>query len=582
MSTPVPQTADGAASQNPEATAKPADLPEDAATPMGASGTDETVPEPAAAAAPQPVERPLWLRLCFIFAGLSFFITQGLGMNLVMANIYQLQGEFSATVAEVAWLSAAYMAPYATFSIALFKVRAQYGLRPFAEVSIIVFVVASCLNLFVTDLHSAIVIRFVSGMAAAPISSLGFLYILEAFPPARKFSLGFSIALTGTLLSAPLARIVSPSLLEIDGWNALYSMEVGFALIAFAMIYVLKVTPPPRAKVIERMDILSYLLFAGGLGCLAVMLTLGRFYWWFETWWLGVLLATSIALLTLMAFIELPRKNPLLDLRWIFSKTNLHIIAVLLVYRAVSSEQSSTAVSFYQQLGLLNEQTTTLYALVLLATILGGAACAWLMLTKYVDTAHVIALTLIAAGSFMDSQSSNLTRPGEMYLSQMMIAFGAAMFLPPVMAKGFAAALARGAPYLVNFITIFLFTQITGSMLMTGLLGSFVTLREKFHSNILVENILLTNPMVAQRVSQLSSAYGHVITDPALLKAEGLSLLGQQVSKEAYVLAYNDTFLLISVVSALALATLLIHLAWLRIRPFLFREEIDAAPAPQS
>lgn len=49
--------------------------------------------------------------------------------------------------------------------------------------------------------------------------------------------------------------------------------------------------------------------------------------------------------------------------------------------------------SFYQQLGLLNDQTITLYALVLLATVLGGAACAWLMLTKYVDTAHVIALT---------------------------------------------------------------------------------------------------------------------------------------------------------------------------------------------
>ena len=127
-------------------------------------------PEPTLAAPVQP-DRPLWLRLCFIFAGLCFFITQGLGMNLVMANLYQLQGEFSATVAEVAWLSAAYMAPYATFSIALFKVRAQYGLRPFAELSIVAFVIANCLNLFVTDLHSAIVIRFISGMAAAPASS---------------------------------------------------------------------------------------------------------------------------------------------------------------------------------------------------------------------------------------------------------------------------------------------------------------------------------------------------------------------------------------------------------------------------
>ncbi|WP_156462775.1 MFS transporter [Rhizobium sp. Leaf262] len=504
-----------------------------------------------------------------------------MGMNIVMANIYQLQGEFSATIAEVAWLSAAYMAPYATFSIALFKVRQQYGLRPFAEISIICFVLASCLNLFVTDLHSAIVVRFVSGMAAAPLSSLGFLYILEAFPVQRKLTLGLSIALTGTLLSSPLARILSPELLDIDGWQALYTMEVGLSLAVLPIIYLLPLTPPPRAKVIERVDILSYMLFAGGLGCLAVFLTLGRFYWWFETWWLGVLLATSIGLLAVMTMIELPRKNPMLDLRWIFSRTNLHLIAILLIYRAVSSEQSSTAVSLYQQLGILNEQTTGLYALIIVATLLGGALCALLMLTKYVDTAHVIALTLIALGAFMDSGLTNLVRPEQMYLSQAMIAFGAAMFLPPVMAKGFGAALAKGPPYLVNFITIFLFTQITGSMLTTGLLGSFVTLREKFHSNILVESILLQNPQVAQRVSQLSAGYSHVITDPALLKAEGLSLLGAQVTREAYILAYNDTFLLISVCAAAALVMLLLHLAWLRLKSLLKGED-EIVAAPQS
>lgn len=59
-------------------------------------------------------------------------------------------------------------------------------------------------------------------------------------------------------------------------------------------------------------------------------------------------------------------------------------------------------------------------------------------------------------------------------------------------------------------------------------------------------------------------------------------MLAQQVSREAYVLAYNDTFLLISVVSALALAVLLIHLVWMRVRPFLSREKTDTAPALQS
>lgn len=526
----------------------------------------ESMEQVSAAPPAPPPAKPLWLAAIYVASGLLLFITQGMGMNIVNANLYQLQGEFSATVAEAAWLSAAYMAPYATLSIALFKVRAQYGLRPFAEWSILVFVLASLLNLFVSDLHSALVVRFISGCAAAPISSLGFLYVLEAFPVQRKLSQGLNIALMGTLLAAPLARMVSPTLLQIDGWHALYTLELGLALISMAVIYALPLTPPPRAKVIERMDIVSYLLMASGIGCLAVFLTLGRFYWWFETWWLGVLLACSIGFIAVTALIESRRSNPMLDFRWIFSRANLHMAAVLLVFRAVSSEQSSTAVSFFQQIGLLNDQQFVLWSLVLLASIGGALFCMALMSSRYVDTAHVIALALIAGGAYLDSLATNLTRPEQMYVSQSMIAFGAAMFLPPVMAKGFGGALQKGLPYVVNFIAIFLFTQITGSMLMTSLLGSFVTIREKFHSNILVENILLTRPEVAQRVSQLAGGYRKIITDPTILNAEGLTLLSQQVTREAYVLAYTDTFLLISVVTTTALAVLLVHLGWRGLR----------------
>ena len=105
MSTSLPLTAASDAAEKDRPANGPTETTGPAQSPDAGAGSGTQAP--SAAAAPQPVERPLWLRLCFIFAGLSFFITQGLGMNLVMANIYQLQGEFSATVAEVAWLSAA-------------------------------------------------------------------------------------------------------------------------------------------------------------------------------------------------------------------------------------------------------------------------------------------------------------------------------------------------------------------------------------------------------------------------------------------------------------------------------------------
>ena len=539
------------------------------------TGAADAAPSPPAVAPPSPMGKGL--ALVYMASSVLFFVLQGLGMNFLNANIYQLQGELAATTAEISWLSAAYVAPYASMSIALFKIRAQYGLRPFAQLSILCFLIASLLNLFVSDLHSATVVRFLSGMAAAPLSSLGFLYMLEAFPPARKLSVGLSLALLNTTLSAPLARIISPPLMDIGGYHALYTFEMGLALMALPIIYLLPLTPPPRAKVIQRMDIVSYLLLAVGFGCLAVFLTLGRIYWWFEAPWLGAVLAAAIASLTIMAVIELPRQIPLVDLRWLLSRENLHMGAVLLLFRFVSSEQTTTAANFYLQLGLLNDQTQTLYAIILLSSIAGGILCTFLMLTRYVETAHVLALAFIAAGAFIDSQSTNLTRPEQMYLSQGLIGAGAAMFLPPVMAKGFGGALAKGLSYVINFLVIFLFTQSVGGIFASAVLGTFVTIREKFHSNVLAEHILLTNPFVAQRVSQLSGTYGKVITDQSLLNAEGIALLGQQVSREAYILAYNDAFFIIFLACITGLALLVINLVWTRLKTSRTTEPAAAA-----
>ena len=131
--------------------------------------------------------------------------------------------------------------------------------------------------------------------------------MLEPFPPRKKLSIGLALGVTNTLFAAPVARIISPTLIDFGGWQALYTFEVALALIALPFIYLMPLTAPPRVKAIQRMDVLSYLILAGGFGCLAVFLTLGRFYWWLEAPWLGVLLATSIGLLALFGAIERPR-----------------------------------------------------------------------------------------------------------------------------------------------------------------------------------------------------------------------------------------------------------------------------------
>lgn len=275
---------------------------------------------PAAPSPPVPIPVPAWKAPFYILSSMALFVTQGLGMNLALANLTQLQGTLAATSTESAWLSAAYMAPSASLAVFLVKIRTQYGLRNFAEVSIIFFAIAAVMNVFVSDLQSALVVRFLSGIAAAPLSTLGFLYMLEVFEPARKMTVGLSLALMNTTLSAPLSRLVSPTLLDFGQWHGLYMLELALALMVFPIIYLLPLTPVPRAKVITVTDIGSYMLIALGFGGLSVVLSLGRVYWWFEAPWLGVLLAVSIAALSLAAAIELRRDNPLIDIRWLASR----------------------------------------------------------------------------------------------------------------------------------------------------------------------------------------------------------------------------------------------------------------------
>ena len=82
--------------------------------------------------------------------------------------------------------------------------------------------------------------------------------------------------------------------------------------------------------------------------------------------------------------------------------------------------------------------------------------------------------------------------------------------------------------------------------------GTFQTIREKYHSHELVQQIVMTDPIVAQRVAGTARAVSGVVGDPALRGAEGGALLSLQVSREANILAYNDVFLAIGLLACLA------------------------------
>jgi MFS family permease len=508
--------------------------------------------KPMLAGSPSTPDHPAHRRITYLIVGMILSITGGLGNALVTVNVNYLQGTLGASAVEVAWLPAAYMMTNVSINLLLVKVRQQFGLRVFTEPFLILYALITFGHLFVNDFNSAIAVRAAHGIAGAALSTLGLLYIMQAFPPKIRLN-GLVLALGISQLSMPLARIFSSDLLEFAEWRGLYLFEMGLALISLAGVFWLKLPPGDRIRTFEKLDFLTFGMLAPGLALLVAVLSLGRIVWWLEAPWIGICLAVSIFLISIAIVIEHHRKTPLINTRWLKTGRVARIFIIIMLFRIVLTEQTTGAVGFLQAVGLSNDQMKDLFTFVLLGTIAGVATSAMAFNPKHLVPPVIIALLLVAIGAIIDSFATHDTRPVNMYLSQFLIAFGSALFLGPMLVMVIRDVVSN-PKNIVSFSVIFGASQNIGGLLGAALLSTFQIAREKYHSAHLVEHLTLLDPQVAARIKALSSPFSQVLTDPALLQTQGMAALKAIETREANILAYNDTFMM---VAGIAIATIL-------------------------
>ena len=520
--------------------------------------------KPMLPGSPSTPDHATWLRVCYAIVGILVTITGALSNALVSVNLVNLQGALGAYSTDVAWLPAAYVMASASMNLLLVKFRQQFGLKLFTEAFLVGYALVTFGHLFVNDLPSAIAVRAAHGMVGAALSTLGLYYTMQGFKKEWRLK-GLSIALGCSQLALPIAYIFSTELLQFAEWRGLYLFELGLALISLACVVVLKLPPGDRVKAFEKLDFLTFALFAPGMALLCGVLSLGRIVWWREAPWIGVATAASFALLTAAFFVEHNRKNPLLNTRWLTSGAILRLLLAMVLVRVVLSEQGTGAVGFLRAVGLNNDQLHTLFMVVLAGTIVGIVASAVTLRPTHLPQPVLVALVLMAIGAWLDAHATSATRPEQMYVSQFLLACGGALFLGPTV----IALIGRVLPdprNLVSFSVMFSLTQNVGGLLGAAALGSFQVVREKFHSSVIVEHLTLLDPQVAARVQAGAGAYARLVPDPAARTAQGLATLSAQATREANVLAYNDMFYVIATVAVLVIFWIGIVLAVLAYR----------------
>jgi MFS transporter, DHA2 family, multidrug resistance protein len=124
--------------------------------------------------------------------------------------------------------------------------------------------------------------------------------------------------------------------------------------------------------------------------------------------------------------------------------------------------------------------------------------------------------------------------------------------------------------------SLFNLSRVVGQTFGIAVIGSLITEREKFHSAQLVDSLTNANPALIERLNGLAATFFGANGDRALAQLQAWKSLSGTASNQAYVLAFADAFVIISLV--LAVSAVLV----LMLPPFHKRAEEPHSSSPSA
>ena len=502
---------------------------------------------PGSAATP---EHPTGRKVGYVLIALLFVLTGSFNNALVTVNVPNLSGAFGGYVTEISWFPAIFIAFTVTANLALVKARIQFGLANATSVLLLAYALVAAFSLLAPGFASSVMVRAASGLASAMMTALILYNLMQAFP-AKTRPKALVIGLGLQQMGVPLARLIPVEMLALNHWHSLHLIELGLALGTLAAITALPLPQADRNKVFEPLDVVTIALVLPAMVLICGVINEGRLLWWFDTPWLGWALAAAVPLLAGAFLIEHRRARPLLQVGWIGSTELLRFVAVAVLVRLALAEQTYGAVGLLTSGGLTNDQLHTLFVLVSIAMLAGTLTAALLMTEPRLRYLIVTAALLVALGSYIEGGATNLTRPPQLYLSEMLIGFGTTLFIGPALVFGFLRMMAHGPSYMITFVVFFNMTQNLGGLMGSAFLGTYQVRQTHAHAETIFERIRADDPQTVLRLQRNSGAIAGVVADPRLQGAEGGAILAGRVNAEATVLAYNDVSMLVAVMALL-------------------------------
>jgi len=489
-------------------------------------------------------------RIIIVITTISAAIMELIDVSIVNVALTTISGNLGATLEDTSWIITAYaIANVIIIPLTGFLSR-YFGRKNYYLTSIIIFTIASYMCGASTSLGMLVFWRFVQGMAGGALLSVSQGILFDAFPPSQK-SLASGLFGMGIVIGPTIGPTLGGYIIDNYSWSLIFDINIPFGIIAALLTWSFIDKKPEELKIDRstiKFDYIGIISLVLGIGALQYVLEKGQVDDWFESPLICYLAATAVVSLATFIWWELRTKNPVINLR-VLKNTNLITsnfltfvcgfglfgsiyLFPIMVQNLMGYTPSEAGLS------LVPGAIISVFIMPIIGIALGKGVSPRIFVIAGIAFFILHGYTCSLAMADVDKWWFTST--------QIFRGAGTACLTVPLLSQAVVGLKLTDIPYGISLNNMF---RQLGGAFGIAFINTYAVSRYAVHRSELVSNLQENNPLLSQRIQNLSNLLTAKGINPSLVESKGAySLLEKSIYTQAQMNAYLDAFLVIGVV----------------------------------
>ncbi len=488
---------------------------------------------------------------------ISAALLQLIDTSIVNVSLIQMMGNLGATLGDISWVVTGYAASNVVMITLSGWLSSKFGRKNYFAASIILFTLSSILCGISTNVWELVFFRVIQGIGGGGLLSTAQAILIETFP---KEDIGLANAIfgVGVIIGPTIGPALGGYITDNYSWPWIFYINVPIGIIA-TICTILFIKEPAEKMKTGPMDWWAIIFLAVGIGALQVVLEKGEKEDWFETTYITILSVSAVVGMIAFVWRELIVKSPVVDLS-IMKYRSFAVGSIFNFILGFGLFASVFVVPVFAQ-NILGFTATDTGYLLMPGSIVTGIMMPVVagFMKKNVSPYLLSGIGFILFFTFTYMLSDlNLTVGKEAFFWPLIIrGIGLGMIFIPLTTLSLSGLTGREIPQgtaLSNMIR-----QMGGSF-GTAIMTTYISSRTKFHVETLRDHISSFDALTRDRLNSFQNLFLSKGSSAYEAAQQALAAMQGALTKQALMLTYRDTFLVVGAFFIVCIPLLLLFI----------------------